>query len=92
MHELSIAQAVVDGIVEQMDGARITGVRLEIGQQSGVLPDAIEFCFPVICEGTPLEGAWLEILQPPGPHLRVTGVEIPRPAGSTDGATAKEAV
>jgi hydrogenase nickel incorporation protein HypA/HybF len=89
MHELSIAQAVVDGIVEQLDGARVTGVRLEIGRQSGVLPDAVSFCFGLVCEGTPLEGAWLDILEPDGPGLRVTGVELPRPL---DASSDKEAV
>ncbi len=66
MHELSITQSVVDTIAERMDGARITGVRLEIGRISGVLPDQIRFCFELVCAGTTLEGAWLDIVEPPG--------------------------
>jgi len=64
VHELSITQSVVDTISERIDAERITGVRLEIGPLSGVLADAVRFCFDVVCAGTRLEGAWLEIVEP----------------------------
>lgn len=63
MHELSVTQGVVDTITERIDG-KVTGVRLEIGRLSGVLPDAVRFCFDLVCSGTTLEGAWLDILEP----------------------------
>jgi hydrogenase nickel incorporation protein HypA/HybF len=66
MHELSITQSVVDAVVEHFDGARIRGVRLEIGRLSGVLPDAVRFCFDLAAAGTALEGARLEIDEPAG--------------------------
>lgn len=66
MHELSITQSVVDAVVERFDGARIAGVRLEIGRLSGVLPDAVRFCFDVAAAGTSAEGARLEIDEPAG--------------------------
>jgi len=66
MHELSITQSVVDTITDRMPGARVSGVRLEIGRLSGVLPDQVRFCFDLVCDGTPLEGAWLEIVEPRG--------------------------
>jgi hydrogenase nickel incorporation protein HypA/HybF len=61
MHELSITQSVVDAIVEKMDGATVKSVRLEIGKLSGVIPDSVRFCFDVICAGTMLEGATLDL-------------------------------
>ena len=66
MHELSITQSVVDAIVERMAGATVRCVRLEIGKLSGVVPDSVRFCFDLVTEGTPLEGASLEIVQPTG--------------------------
>lgn len=66
MHELSITQSVVDAIVEQMDGATVTAVCLEIGKLSGVVPDAVRFCFDMVGAGTPVDGARLEIREPPG--------------------------
>ncbi|HJQ46685.1 MAG TPA: hydrogenase maturation nickel metallochaperone HypA [Amycolatopsis sp.] len=66
MHELSITQSIVDAIVERMDGATVTAVRLEIGRLSGVVPDSVRFCFDVVCAGTTLEGARLDIDEPGG--------------------------
>lgn len=81
MHELSVTQSVVDTIVERIDG-RVTGVRLEVGKISGILPDAVRFCFDLVCAGTRLEGAWLEILEPTGrARCHVCGQEF-----SPDGA------
>lgn len=61
MHELSITQSIVEAIAERFGGARVSGVRLEIGRLSGVLPDAVRFCFDVVAAGTAVEGARLEI-------------------------------
>ena len=69
MHELSITQSVVDAIAEKMDGATVTGVCLEIGKLSGVVPDSVRFCFELVCSGTNLDGAWLDIIETPGHAL-----------------------
>jgi hydrogenase nickel incorporation protein HypA/HybF len=36
-------------------------VTLEIGRLSGVMAEAVRFCFELVAQGTPLEGARLEI-------------------------------
>lgn len=62
MHEMSIAQSVVDIVEEEMtrNGASILrSVRLNIGRMSAVVPDSLSFCFEVITGGTRLEGARL---------------------------------
>lgn len=66
MHELSVTRSVVDAIVERMGDAEIAAVCLEIGALSGVVPDSVRFCFDVVCAGTPLEGARLDIEEPAG--------------------------
>lgn len=66
MHELAITQSVVDLISERTAGARVTLVRLDVGKLSGVVPDAVAFCFELVADGTPLQGARLEISEPPG--------------------------
>ena len=65
MHELAIAESVVDTVTQRMPGAKVTCVRLEIGALSGVVPDSIRFCFDLATEGTELAGARLEITEPP---------------------------
>lgn len=78
MHELALAQTIVAIALEAAQGARVSRVTLEIGQLSAVLPDAIQFCFEVCCQGTPLEGATLEIIDIPGlGRCRRCGAEVP---------------
>jgi hydrogenase nickel incorporation protein HypA/HybF len=66
MHELAIAQGVVDAIVQRLGPASVTAVTLRIGKVSGVVPDAVRFCFDLAAEGTPVQGAALTITEPPG--------------------------
>ena len=55
MHEMSITQGVVDLCESHSGGRRVTSVTLEIGDLSGVVPDAIEFCFDACTRETQLE-------------------------------------
>ena len=66
MHELSIANAIVEACAERASGSRVVRVRLEIGRLSGVLADAVRFSFDICTKDTPLEGAVLEIIETPG--------------------------
>jgi hydrogenase nickel incorporation protein HypA/HybF len=64
MHELSIAQSIVDIVTEHLpdeEGGKVRTVRLRLGAMAGVVPDSLEFCFGAITEGTRLAGAQLEI-------------------------------
>lgn len=61
MHELSIAQGVVDICQQHAEGRRVLAVTIEIGALSGVVPEALEFCFDAATRGTLLEGARLDI-------------------------------
>ena len=61
MHELAIAQGVIDQVTERLPDGRVTRVRLEIGSLSGVVADSLLFCFDLAAEGTNLAGASLEI-------------------------------
>jgi hydrogenase nickel incorporation protein HypA/HybF len=66
VHELSITQSVVDAISERFGDRRVSAVRLEIGRLSGVMPEAVRFCFDEVAAGTPVEGARLSIDEPVG--------------------------
>ena len=65
MHELSITESVVASVAEKVGAARVKRVRLRIGKMSGVVADSVRFCFDVCANGTALEGAMLEIVEPP---------------------------
>lgn len=70
MHELSIAQSVVDLVQRHLppdSSAPVTHVRMRVGALAGVVPDSLEFCFQAITSGTRIEGAQLVI-----EHVAVT--------------------
>jgi hydrogenase nickel incorporation protein HypA/HybF len=66
VHELSITESVVAAVCEHVGDTAVRSLTLEIGRLSGVVPDAVRFCFELCAQGTPCEGARLEILDTPG--------------------------
>ncbi|MBI5471311.1 MAG: hydrogenase maturation nickel metallochaperone HypA [Ignavibacteriae bacterium] len=64
MHELSIAQSVVDIVLQHVsadEAHRVKAVFLKVGDLAGVVPDSLEFGFTAITAGTALENAKLRI-------------------------------
>lgn len=64
MHELSIAQCLIESACEAAaaEGARrVTRLSTRIGALSGVVEEALRFSFQLAAEGTLCEGAVLEI-------------------------------
>jgi hydrogenase nickel incorporation protein HypA/HybF len=66
MHELSIAESVLDTITARTGDREVREVRLEIGKLAGVSVDSLRFCFEVATAGTALERAALDIVEPSG--------------------------
>ena len=69
MHELGITRNIVAIVGERSHGQKVLRVTLEVGRLSGMLPDAIRFCFDICSRGTPLEGAALQIIDVEGRGL-----------------------
>ncbi|MDR3535423.1 MAG: hydrogenase maturation nickel metallochaperone HypA [Acetobacteraceae bacterium] len=69
MHELTICESLFK-MVEQEQQTRhftkVCRVRLEIGRFSCLDPEALRYAFDILGRETMLEGAKLEIDQPPG--------------------------
>src|SRR6476659_4277715 len=64
MHELSIASAVVDSVLEFLDAhevKKVLTVRLAVGELSHVEADQLRFCYAAITKETPMENSMLEI-------------------------------
>ena len=68
MHELSVAQALVEQVQSLADQHGATGVasiRLRVGPLSGVVPDLLETAFPLAAAGTVAAMAQLLIMAAP---------------------------
>ena len=64
MHELSVAQALVEQIqnlADQHGATAVAGIRLRIGPLSGVVPELLETAFPLAAAGTVAAAAQLYI-------------------------------
>lgn len=60
MHELSIAQAVVDTAVKHAGGRRVKLISLRLGTMRQVVFDSLDFYFGIVARDTLCEGAELE--------------------------------
>jgi hydrogenase nickel incorporation protein HypA/HybF len=77
VHELAITESIVAAVKEKLGGAPVRRVCVEVGRLSGVVPDALRFCFELVTEGTPLQGADLLIDEPRGrAHCRGCGADF----------------
>lgn len=56
----------METVCEHAAGRRVHSVRVEVGALCAVVPEAMEFCFGLAAEGTPADGARLELDVRPG--------------------------
>jgi hydrogenase nickel incorporation protein HypA/HybF len=61
MHELAIAQSVIDIARRHAGGRRVLKVELRVGHLRQVVPTALAFNFELVAQGTEVEGAELEM-------------------------------
>ena len=64
MHELSVAQSIVEIIqqhIPESEWGRVAAVRLKIGTVAGVVPESLEFSFQAITAELSFNHARLEI-------------------------------
>src|SRR5687767_3878587 len=76
MHELAIAESLVEAVQTRTGGQTVRSIRLQVGRLSGVVPDALMFAFELAAHGTPLQGSQLLIDEPAGRlHCRTCQVD-----------------
>ena len=63
---MALTMDVVEVVTTRTAGRRVSCVRLDVGELTGVVPDALRFCFDLATQGTDLDGARLEIRAVPG--------------------------
>jgi hydrogenase nickel incorporation protein HypA/HybF len=63
VHELSIAQAIVDVAARHAGDSSVARVYVRVGRLRQVVPSALAFAFELCAHGTAVEGAELELEQ-----------------------------
>ncbi|HWQ61845.1 MAG TPA: hydrogenase maturation nickel metallochaperone HypA [Negativicutes bacterium] len=64
MHEMAIAQGILDIVLEaasQNDAATVLCIKLQVGEMTEVEPEALTFCFAALAAGTAAAGARLDV-------------------------------
>jgi hydrogenase nickel incorporation protein HypA/HybF len=64
MHELSIAQNILDIVNEELlsnNLSKATKVTVRVGRLAGIEPASLRFCFEILTRDTKAEGSALEI-------------------------------
>ncbi|MFW6357903.1 MAG: hydrogenase maturation nickel metallochaperone HypA [Chroococcales cyanobacterium] len=64
MHEVSLMENTLDlalNYAKEQGATEIHWIKLKVGELSGVIPEALEFAFDVVIQGTIAEKARLEI-------------------------------
>jgi hydrogenase nickel incorporation protein HypA/HybF len=65
MHELSIASAIVEHVIEFAESCnpprKILSVRVLVGELTCIEPEQLRFCYDAISKETSLEGSTLEV-------------------------------
>ncbi|MCW3069947.1 MAG: hydrogenase nickel insertion protein HypA [Solirubrobacterales bacterium] len=65
MHELSIAEGILELARRHAAGRRVVKVEVQVGHLRQVVPDSLQFAFQLVCQGTALDGAELVIAHIP---------------------------
>ncbi|MDO8794153.1 MAG: hydrogenase maturation nickel metallochaperone HypA [Vicinamibacterales bacterium] len=79
MHELGVAESIVDIVRAHVPIAKapaVREVRIRVGDRAGVLVESLEFCFGVAVAGTPYASAVLTVDRVAGDDLHVVHVEL----------------
>jgi hydrogenase nickel incorporation protein HypA/HybF len=64
MHEYSLTRRIVNlanRAAQENGAARVTKVRLVVGESSGIVPESVQLYFDQIAQGTPAQGAALNV-------------------------------
>ena len=64
MHEMSIAQSILDIVHEEMQRhqvIRLEAINIAVGKLSAIVPSSLTFCYNILVDGTDMQGVHLNI-------------------------------
>jgi hypothetical protein len=76
MHEMGLAQAILDTALDIAGDRPVRRIVVSAGEQQAVSPESLSFSFELIAAGTTASGATLDVRQAEGARLLVDEVEV----------------
>jgi Zn finger protein HypA/HybF involved in hydrogenase expression len=76
MHEVALAQGILDVVLDVAAGRQVQTVRVRAGELLAVSEDSLQFCFELVAQDTPAATARLEVALTPDDALLVDGIEL----------------
>ncbi|MGD8682980.1 MAG: hydrogenase maturation nickel metallochaperone HypA [Chloroflexota bacterium] len=81
MHEAGVTERILEIVLEHANEAhatRVTDVYLDVGEESGIDTDAVEFHWPPLSQGTVAEGSVLHFATKEDEpfSFRLTSIEV----------------
>ena len=76
MHEVAIAQGILDVVLDVAGGRTAKTVRVRAGQLQAITQDSLQFCFEMVAHDTPAAAARVEVEIIPGDSLTIEAIEL----------------
>jgi hydrogenase nickel incorporation protein HypA/HybF len=76
MHEVAIAQGILDVVLDVADGQEVRTVRVRAGELLAVTQDSLQFCFEMVGQETSAAAAHVEVEIVPGDALLIDAIEL----------------
>jgi Zn finger protein HypA/HybF involved in hydrogenase expression len=76
MHEVAIAQGILDVVLDVAAGHEVRTVRVRAGELQAVTEDSLQFCFEMVAQDTPAAAARLDLESVPGDELSIQAIEL----------------
>lgn len=76
MHEIALAQGILDVVLDVAAGQRPRTVRVRAGELLSVTQESLQFCFEMVGQQTPAADARLEVEIVPGDVLLIDAIEL----------------
>ncbi|ADG89910.1 hydrogenase expression protein HupH [Thermobispora bispora] len=74
MHELSICQSIFGVVTKHAGERRVRAVNVKVGHLRQIVPDTLVYCWSLVTQDTPLDGAELRVEHVPA-RIRCTECE-----------------
>jgi hydrogenase nickel incorporation protein HypA/HybF len=76
MHEVAIAQGILEVVLDVAAGHEVRTVRVRAGELQAVTEESLQFCFELVAQETPAATARVEVETVPGDELSIEAIEL----------------